>query len=1298
MQKVSKYILFLVACFVVFSSSVYAACSEESAKVTLNGNRILEGLRIMSYGALNGGGVDSSATYGVSSFTVKFDDRPGSYYGYCLDPGFYFPSGNQNVCCSAVRSDKYSKGVTAGFIYLSKLAGNARRSPIPDEQYIVATDMALRFYAMATGIASSTSTTTGSSFNQMTNYLQLLSNLLKQGENIYGGNQREINDYVSKRLKETIYRGYSIQSFVSGANAEAYATAAYALFREAINVKNIADKMYYASTTEADISIDGTESAVSCSDDTLALIVNTNDTVQITDVIVNNDSRVRAYVSGNRIIIDKSAIFESSQCNSGAVTITLTVKYRGGREENLYMCKVSHGKNVQKILTYVGEQGNASSFDTSLKTYNYTLTIPSSCVPYEWSEQCVTGGYGRCLPTGYVEIKSSINNCCVDPNDANTSVVTDSLIEKTVEDPLNIDDIFLPNPELRRKTLMSIVKCGLQALTYAEDFRTTSPDADLSTMRAFCQMYCMERTKIITPPPVTVTAGRYFELDFTKFDIHAERQCRISVDFAEFIKQYINAILSENSFYNSYYNNMAHYYYYRAGEDNSLVGMYRIENAMQIVKIECTRNVGTVHCPTGDKYASRPMTAVCPTVERTCSINYDRINASDIDVDSFPMPFASISTDAYVGGSNPRFAYGLGNSFINVNVRVSRSKVGYSKPLIGNYWSLAYKNDTCIVGPYAAAGSPKCTCPDGSRIPTEIAHCEDVPYLSATADCNTPSRYGHYACTSLVCDRVHNFTYNFKTNNHYTCKFTEGYDEYLYLKGDGYYPQYEAHMAGFKSGANSAFGGYQSALSRIKVIEASMHDCFHFFNEGYYGAVNLENHYDVSKIETSFEYDQVYSNESGQHATMTVSGSIVPHCEVELIRDEMEFDPDFGLLYGEYDSKFGSSKLIRVSIIRSEYLPYNVGSLDNWQFRVGNTVMSAFYNAVNTVSISSPYISSVVFRTFGPSSGLTGFNILMHSPVNGKVYLPQDSTGKILFPKYVTLDGTYKVNCTFDDTNNRLYTLEPGGYTSSNPLTNNYVTHDQLLGTFLTTYAGKHEILYHISGLGSQVQRQFDSYFQKGSTCSGRNSGAYNAPASCYFDVTQKLVSTGVCEGVASSSNYKDVCRITCAGNSSCDSIYNFMFKIAEPSDLFPTDIPPYEDPAGWGKNWLTERGNDTRESIELDGKNDLTYSPERMTYSFVLTPKTIEAIKEYNNYRFEAGGYNDFNLSCDCGIKGSHNCVRCISTFVTDLAQTNSINSINDSYVATEDIWANDKNIQIVRNGNSNWDRDTTPQRPVLH
>ena len=292
------------------------------------------------------------------------------------------------------------------------------------------------------------------------------------------------------------------------------------------------------------------------------------------------------------------------------------------------------------------------------------------------------------------------------------------------------------------------------------------------------------------------------------------------------------------------------------------------------------------------------------------------------------------------------------------------------------------------------------------------------------------------------------------------------------------------------------------------------------------------------------------------------------------------------------------------------------------------------------------------------------------------------------------MDGIYKVICDFTTDGNTTYNLSPGGLTSSYVGVDNYTAHDRLYPTYLTSYDGKQEILYNISGLGSQIARNFDGDFVKEgeTTCSGRSAASYGAPASCYVDVEQKLVSTGICDEVASADDYETKCRVTCANEGTCDSIFNFAFKTVDPHDMFPQVDDLYSE-TDWGRNWLKEDGSriEVWDKMEQLANQDKTYAPESLTYSFILTQDNIDAIKEYNRVETSYGGYADFTLECECN-EGTTACVRCKSEFIENIYNKTIVSPISN-YVSRTTIWANTQaDLTNVRANNTNWNKDNTP------
>ena len=1264
-KHVVKICLFFI--MLLISEPVFAACLEESGRVSLSSNNVLNGFKIHSYAAL-GALNDSQSSYGVSTFNVTFDNRGTTrYYGYCLDPGFSWGTGSQQVCCSAVQNNKYTKGIRAGLIWLAQKAGTARKQGGTNSKDATVADMALRFYAMANNLSLSTYTNSGSGFYQLTNYLQKVSGLYRQGQIALGNDHEAINRFVRERLRDTIYSGYTLQHFVSGPDAEEYVTAAYKLFTMAMDKKREGENTtYFGSNNVQDVRLSSTSDAITCSGNNLIVNVDTESTVRGIHFQINGENMAYEYRNG-KLIINKDKIFGRAKCNgsTGDVIVSVLATYQGGKEEDLYICEAIQGPKKQQILAYVGAEGTVGDAN-STKSASFVLTIPSNCVPDSYSNSCLSSGGQWCGTSvdghrGSVEIKSSINNCCLEQESFNTSTVVDALsFDNSLE--LNIDNLFVKNPKLKRDELHSLVRCGTQSLTLAPDFHATSgTQADETTMKDYCAMYCMERSRIITPPPVTVTSGRYFEIDFSKFDIQERRTCRVSVHWAKALRDYAEIVNKQIGAFNTFYKNRAPYELYKTVWDE-----HRTEHVIKKVSIICKRKVGTVYCYDDDHHRYQPKCTddveFNKTMSRTCNLDFDQLYASHVIKQKYPILTATLREDIgyFSGAREDDVGYSKNNTIISANVR----RTGYAdfkRKYESKYGYFSYRYHTngggnCLNGQsaYELAGSPNCYCPD-----------KDIP-ASVTYECGEwygkdslgMSHKGCYSsdvdCTYYPKTCYHWNHFTTADHNSFECYISsDGQDliDYVTNEGRGYYPDFEKDRDDYLRNANNAQATYQGTLNTIYVMEESLRECLHYFEPSYYGGNNFANHYDASKIATSFEYDQIYSTTSGGMTVSTVYGSIDHECTITMQKKPGEFDPYLQMSGQNY---------IDLAGFHISALPYKVASFEEWKFGSSNV---SYWQ----------YITSYM----------------------GGVKPPREGDK---FLKYVTLEATYIVDCKFWDRNNDFYTLVPGGYPNLNPVSDNYVSHEKLLPTYLTTYAGRHEILYHISGLGSQIARQFDTYFQRGSTCSGRNSGAYNAPASCYFNAVQKLVTTGVCTDVASASNYDRACYVSCAGDGSCSSIYNFVFKNVEPTNLFPVELPELNNPDGWGKNWLTPEGISTREKIEHDGDKDLTYSPDNLTYSYILSTKTIEAIKEYNNVKYDDGGYNDFGLSCSCGTNGSKACVKCMSRFLTNLAQRNSVETLNTSYVSDEPVWGNEDTLQYVRDHKLNWNKDNTPAKAILY
>ena len=1267
-----KYILLIL--LLIVSTPVFAACGENEATISLYSNNILDRYRFYSYGrfvkrcppydisAECNSTYMTVAPYGVSTFEVRFKDRLSTYFGYCIDPGYKWGTGDEKVCCDKLNTVT-TNAIQSGYAYLLQIAGNLHLYNEKDSDAVVPIDLAIRLYAMINGLSKTSYAGIGSGVFQLSTYLSKYISADLTSQQLYPGDVAKQREYVNSKMIAAGFGGYTMDSFLRGPNSSRFLSQAYTYLKRAMEIKQ-----NYSGTSHSDtpgmtgslVTFD--PSAVTCDSTYIKIAVEKSPQAENLSFVINGQLGIPArYINGN-LFIDKAALLNSASCDSGNIVMTIETTYMSSSSPDpvVYICSAYGGSGMQQIVTYDGQDG-LLNVEEQTYTNVTTIIIPNTCVGDE-ELTCHGDSGGRCTSSGEVKIMSSINNCCYDPYEGNTSTVSDMLSYQNIDEPLDLNELFAKDPKLTDDELKSLVKCGTQEMTSAPDFLAKTENATTDVLNSICQMYCMERTKIITPPPVTVTAGRYFELDFTKMDIQGHRRCRISVDLATVFKKYISIVRSEISAFDGYYYNHAHELLYKTLWENGFEGVHHFNQEIKI-PIRCKRIAGSAYCQ-ADGLDIRPIAFPLHCTDgvaqgkylynRNCTVVVEALSFDAGLTENYPYLSASLIHD--LGENNKMTIYNQPDTFIRAEAGFAGyanfNKALNSDRLKQGYFVVKTISSNCN-NLKAAAGNPDCWCPDGQPARalikwyemTDKCYCNGVE--SALSKCRDPFSKDCYM-SEIRIDHTTTNSYVTGSGKAFSCEIDpKGVDllNYINSTGRGYYPNFYDDFKAYEKAAQYSYNQYLSALNELKILEASFRECINFFTDGY-GSQDFEKHYDVSKIKTSFEYDQVFSTEAGATQTSTTQGKIGNNCKVILeVGETPGHDPAF---------EKTNVGVIKLEGLHRENLPYEVGTINDW--------------------------------VYPDSSAPAAYFTVYDSKDNNMNQGP--------FEKKVTIDAVYTVSCDFKDEGNDYYTLVPGGHGSPTASGGNYVTHEKLMSTHLTTYAGKHEILYHITGLGSQIMRQFDQYFQTGVTCSGRNSGDYLAPASCYIDVKQKLVTTGTCDEVASATTYDTACEITCAGDGNCSSIYNFIFKMADETDLFPTGL---SDSSDWGKNWLTTEGRTTRSKIEADGKNSKTYAPERLTYSYMLTPKTIEAIKKYNAYQINSGGYNDFDLSCDCG-GGSHACVHCQSKFLSELAETNSINSVNVSYASPTKLWTNSKTIQEVRNSNHNWDKDATAVRAILH
>lgn len=286
--------------------------------------------------------------------------------------------------------------------------------------------------------------------------------------------------------------------------------------------------------------------------------------------------------------------------------------------------------------------------------------------------------------------------------------------------------------------------------------------------------------------------------------------------------------------------------------------------------------------------------------------------------------------------------------------------------------------------------------------------------------------------------------------------------------------------------------------------------------------------------------------------------------------------------------------------------------------------------------------------------------------------------------KIFTTDGRYHATCSWDEGQNTLYTLVPSGAASETIEVENYTTHEQFHKVYLSTLEGTYETYWDLHGLGTprrnSTEGRFDRYFREnGEMCSGDSPNELKTLA-CTFSSEHEIVLTGYCNGVATEPEdcdpYDEGFRL-------------FNFKVVDPANLFPYESVNYSGTIG--HNWFVdESGQNSMQAIQSTAAKGMTYAPDNLTYSFILSPTDMAHIKDYNatkvldEYYNSLGGYNDFNLSCslrddchDVATGGNTATCRdqCKSHFIEDLANGN-VNVSGMNYPVTG--W-NNRNMDLT-------------------
>ena len=204
---------------------------------------------------------------------------------------------------------------------------------------------------------------------------------------------------------------------------------------------------------------------------------------------------------------------------------TIGVVTNGG---GVYLCHENTSK--QQYIIYAPD-GNL--------TNEYEFSLPTC-------EACVTTG-NRTETVGSVDSKitGEVNNCC----DGGSTVVE----EPEIDDLFSYDDCYLVS--------------GYRVRSGAAAYRNTDAEGTYDNGKIdpdYCELYCTQRARIDIPGEISAVNGRYFVLKEQSVDVlgstitttgavaQGYKRCRLRIKYADWLKEYMEAVDSEISNYNDY--------------------------------------------------------------------------------------------------------------------------------------------------------------------------------------------------------------------------------------------------------------------------------------------------------------------------------------------------------------------------------------------------------------------------------------------------------------------------------------------------------------------------------------------------------------------------------------------------------------------------------------------------------------------------------------------------------------------------------------------------------------------------
>lgn len=819
------------------------------------------------------------------------------------------------------------------------------------------------------------------------------------------------------------------------------------------------------------------------------------------------------------------------------------------------------------------------------------------------------------------ELKINCDSCCDVVNHSNVAVAKD--IHNCCEDGVEsfarqaaLDELFCDDPTLS--------VAGYKPKCNADDYK------DSVYINGYCKQYCSETIQYKIPPPTRAKSDAYFyfsktkdknnqSYNFTGPIFQKYKRCRTLIAYDKFNADYKSTATNINDAYTNYQKAIAYVSLWQKLDQKATgsasTAASDAKTTMGNVDISCSYTntykykywdekwEGTYSCGT----RRNPKTCNCTNSD------HDHEGCEDNGSDKW----STGHTKGFeLTGTVP------GNTVRVYNESTENNNYPYASYTIGGGdWApkLVNANNKLGVSGYSYNKS------DVDGYDKKI----DEALNSLRSETNTDKYNNRNTCEGRSCEVT--------SQSDVTCSSNFSYPQNVVDPA--------TQISSIQGTANDAEKAYKSYVSQLKDLQAQHDVCGGAFTIDQTGTEKVNSETIKNRIsfeqepEMQFHYYQEYMNEE----TNQMEGQViaVPFNYVDASGEVYESNTVNGTKHCIYEFK---SSLTESRDGWDRFDDMTGWKEDNYST---NDLPMKHLNMYN-------YSEDITYQKLGE-----GFKS------NGGVYVADR--------KYTT-DAVGHMTCRWSDSKKNItYNLIPNGLVVIDPeihegdlkdLGRQYTCMTGTYGWMKYSRVGRLEVYYTLKNIGEP----FDDLIHEASpSCSGRTDLAINGEPTnltCYIDNSGNGfwemdcppgVPTECCNAGVTVCGVGGNCLNNCAGMR-----INILleYKEIDPNNPFPNK-EQYKDYKGYAWNWYEgPNGEETLTKITNDAKQDKTYSPDNITYSFTLKPSDIRAIRAYNKAMIKEGGYGNFDMICDnlekdptCPTPTGRTVQHCRSKFLTAIS-----------------------------------------------